>query len=405
MGYSTTVAIMLPAIGYNALCTYSLLGAPIVVFVDVVNNFLGEGQEITLSQAGSVFFFFLPIASILITFIMLWIDGKWSAVKKGIIPCLITGLVISAVCYFTNRFDNLVVLTGVLCGIAVILAMVLYLKMRGNKVFDQSLLTKEELEYARHYPLWKALLPWLILIVVILALNLPQASFDYLYRTLTLSIGGISADGKPIPTRALWNAYTWIFVSILLAIPFMKPTTSQLKDTLKIWWQRAPKPVFSTAVFFLIGEIMNMSGYNMASNLNPELPKFLVPSMISVLADYSAQAFQEAYGVIVSFIGLFGGFISGSESSTIAIFAQYTMSTALNLGWGLQSVIVITAGLAFGGGLASVISPAKLQNAAASIDKLGAENKVLRSAFLFAFILTVISSFTVMVLLSCFGQF
>ena len=81
------------------------------------------------------------------------------------------------------------------------------------------------------------------------------------------------------------------------------------------------------------------------------------------------------------------------------------MSTALNLGWGLQSVIVITAGLAFGGGLASVISPAKLQNAAASIDKLGAENKVLRSAFLFAFILTVISSFTVMVLLSCFGQF
>ena len=150
---------------------------------------------------------------------------------------------------------------------------------------------------------------------------------------------------------------------------------------------------------------MNMSGYNMASNLNPELPKFLVPSMISVLADYSAQAFQEAYGVIVSFIGLFGGFISGSESSTIAIFAQYTMSTALNLGWGLQSVIVITAGLAFGGGLASVISPAKLQNAAASIDKLGAENKVLRSAFLFAFILTVISSFTVMVLLSCFGQF
>ncbi|NLL52724.1 MAG: L-lactate permease [Peptococcaceae bacterium] len=404
MGYSTYVAIALPAIGYNALCTYSLLGAPIVVFVDVANNFLGSGQEITLSQAGSIFFYFLPLASLLIAFIMLWIDGKWAAIKNGIIPCLITGLVISVVCYYTNRFDNLVVLTGVLSGIAVILTMVFYLKVSGKKVIDQSILTKEELEYAKQYPLWKAFLPWFILIIVILALNLPQASFDYLYRTLTLSIGGISPDGRPIPTRALWNAYTWIFVSIILAIPFMKPTASQLKETVKIWWKRAPKPVFSTAIFFLIGEIMNMSGYNMASNLNPELPKHLVPSMIMVLAEYSAQAFQEVYGVIVGFIGLFGGFLTGSESSTIAIFAQYTMSTAQNLGWGLSGVIIITAGLAFGGGLASVISPAKLQNAAASIDKLGEENKVIRIAFLFALILTVITSLTVVVLLSFLGH-
>ncbi|MEI7614654.1 MAG: L-lactate permease, partial [Betaproteobacteria bacterium] len=60
MGYSTYVAIALPAIGYDALCTYALLGAPIVVFVDVANGFLGKGNEITLSQAGSVFFMFLP---------------------------------------------------------------------------------------------------------------------------------------------------------------------------------------------------------------------------------------------------------------------------------------------------------------------------------------------------------
>ena len=41
MGYSTYVAIALPAIGYDSLCTYALLGAPIVVFVDLANNFLG----------------------------------------------------------------------------------------------------------------------------------------------------------------------------------------------------------------------------------------------------------------------------------------------------------------------------------------------------------------------------
>jgi lactate permease len=103
--------------------------------------------------------------------------------------------------------------------------------------------------------------------------------------------------------------------------------------------------------------------------------------------------------LIVSFIGLFGGFITGSETSTIAIFAKYTMSTAMNLEWGLYGVVIITAGLAFGGGLASVISPAKLQNAAASIDKIGEENKVIRSAFIFSIILSAVTSIIVLFLI------
>ncbi|NLI91940.1 MAG: L-lactate permease [Peptococcaceae bacterium] len=403
MGYSTYVAIALPAIGYDSLCTYALLGAPIVVFVDIANSFLGKGHEITLSQAGGVFFLFLPIVSTCIGFCMLWIVGKWRGVKEGIVPCLLTGLVITVVSYFTNRYDNLVVLTGVLSGIAVILAMTAYLKITGKKIIDKSKLTQEELDYEKSYPLWKAVMPWVILIVLILALNLPQASFNYLYRTLTLGIGGLAADGKPIATRALWNAYTWIFVSILLSMPLMRPSASQVRDSIKVWLKRAPRPVFSAAIFFAIGEVMNMSGYNMLSNTNPSLPKLLSPSMVQVLADYSAQVFQGAYGAIVSFIGLFGGFITGSEASTIAMFAKYTMTTANNLHWGLGGIIIVTAGLAFGGGLASVISPAKLQNAAASIDKLGEENSVIRVAFVFSIILTIITSFVVLALLKFFS--
>ena len=171
MGYSTYVAIALPAIGYDSLCTYALLGAPIVVFVDVANNFLGPGNEISLHQAGMVFYMFLPVVSTLIGFCMLWIVGKWQAIKEGWVPCLVTGLTIGVVAYFTNRYDNLVVLTGVMCGIAVIAMMVLFLKVKGMKVIDKSRLTPEELEYEKSYPLWKALMPWLILIGLILMLN------------------------------------------------------------------------------------------------------------------------------------------------------------------------------------------------------------------------------------------
>lgn len=383
MGYSTYVAIALPAIGYDSLCTYALLGAPIVVFADIA--------KISLSQAGRVFFMFLPIVSTLIGFSMLWIVGKWKGIKEGWLPCLITGAVIGVVSYFTNRVDNLVVLTGVLCGIAVIAVMVIYLLVTGKKIIDKSKLTKEELEYEKKYPLWKALMPWIILIVCILALNVPKPSFNLLYREWKFSILGLSADGKAIDTRFLWQAYTWIFVSILLSIPFLRPKASQAKETLKAWWKRAPRPVFSAAIFFAIGEVMNMSGFNIASN------KAATASMVQVLADYSAKFFQNAYGAVVGFIGLFGGFITGSEASTIAMFAKYTITTAKSLH---MDLIIITAGLAFGAGLASVISPAKLQNAAASIDKLGEENKVIRVAFVFSLVLTAITSGFVVLLLN-----
>lgn len=399
MGYSTYVAIALPAIGYDSLCTYALLGAPIVVFVDMANGFLknagllNAGSEITLSGVGQVFAFFLPLTSIMIGISMLYITGRWKGVKQGLLPCLVTGAVIGIISFITSKFDNLVVLTGVLCGIGVIAAMLLYLKATGRKIIDKSVLTKEELEYEKKYPLLKALMPWILLIGSILIINIPKDLFNQFYRVWLFPITGLSADGQPISTRFLWNAYTWIFISTIIAIPFLRPTRKQLKETLKVWGKRAPRPVFSAAIFFAIGEVMNMSGYNMAAKA------YAADSMIKVLADYSAKLFHSAYGAIVSFIGLFGGFITGSEASTIAMFAKYAMKTSQNLGLDKTSLIIITAGLAFGGGLASVISPAKLQNAAASIDKLGEENSVIRTAFVFSLIFTVITAAFIMLLL------
>ena len=42
MGYSSFVAIALPALGYDALCTYALLGVPIVVFSSFVGQPVSE---------------------------------------------------------------------------------------------------------------------------------------------------------------------------------------------------------------------------------------------------------------------------------------------------------------------------------------------------------------------------
>lgn len=203
----------------------------------------------------------------------------------------------------------------------------------------------------------------------------------------------MTADGSPIATRLLWNAYTWIFVSIILSMLILRPTATQLKETVKVWWKRAPKPVFSAAIFFAIGEVMNMSGYNISEKA------FAVKSMFTVLAEYSADLFNGAYGAVTGFIGLLGGFITGSEASTIGMFAKYSLQTGTKLNMDTHGLLLVTAAVAFGAGLASVISPAKLQNASASIDKLGEENKVISTAFVFAFFLTTITVIYAFILL------
>ncbi|MHA2153580.1 MAG: L-lactate permease, partial [Candidatus Thorarchaeota archaeon] len=54
--------------------------------------------------------------------------------------------------------------------------------------------------------------------------------------------------------------------------------------------------------------------------------------------------------------------------------------------------IVIAASSGIGGGLASVLSPAKIQNAAAVIDEIGIEGQVIRYGLVVAVLMTLVTA-------------
>lgn len=376
LGYSTFVAVALPAIGYDALCTYALLGAPVVVFADMTGA--------SLAEAGAVFARYLPVISTLIGFAMLWIIGGFKLVRQGFIPTVISGIVIGFTAFGVNKIGG-TVLTGVFAGLATVIVMLVYLKLLGKPIIDKSSLTKEEIEYARNFSLLKALSPWIILVLASFIVNFYTPVFDYLFK---LHPGAVSViPGQVIKTRFFWNAYLWIFVSIILSIPILKPTKGQISDSLKKWVKRAPRPTLSAAVFFAIAFVLNNSGFSL---MNGQW-KLVDPhnNMIWVLADTTAKVFGDMYPLTAAFLGLFGGFVSGSESSTIAMFAEYHKIASGILG---VKAITVIAGTAIGGGLASVISPAKLQNAAATIDAMGIESKVIRTAFVVSILITAVAA-------------
>lgn len=394
LGYSTFVAVALPAIGFDSLCTYALLGAPLVAFVQLTG---GEVNDTTLSAASKVFSLYMPVISTLIGFGMLWIVGGWKQVKEGIVPCLLAGITMGCSAIAVAYIGRGIVLTGVFGGLATVCVMLLYMLALRKPILDNSILTAEDLKVREQMSLGTALAPWIILVLACLFVNFYPPVLTLLRDELRMAVTviptlfdpagqALAKQAKPAELRMLWNAYTWVLISTFLAVAFIRPTAAQWKEIFAKWTKRAPRPVLSAAIFFAIAYVMVYSGYSIFQNgWQPHANL----NMVSILAQSSANAFKGFYPIVGTYLGLLGGFITGSEASTIAMLAKYHLETSALL---KLDATVVLAGAAIAGGLASVISPAKLQNAAATIDALGIESQVIKVAVIISIIFTAVAA-------------
>lgn len=389
LGYSTFVAVALPALGFDALCTFALLGAPLVVYSDLTGT--------PLVKSAQIFAEFMPVISTLIGFGMLWIVGRFKMIREGFVPCLLAGLTNGGVAVAVSYIPFLaggVVLTGVIAGAATIMVMVLYLKILGKPIIDRSVLSEDEKKAEKEMSLWIAISPWIILVAASFAVNFYAPWFDMLYRQMAMPVSVL--PGQFIRTRMLWNAYTWVLISTILAAFFIRPSGREVRQTIGKWLKRMPRPALSAAIFFAIAFVMNNSG-GAIGEISGVIKVVIDNSrnMISILAQGSSLAFGGMYPFISAFLGLFGGFVSGSEASTIAMFTKYHLLTSKLLNVDPLIVVAVTA---IGGGLASVISPAKLQNAAATIDALGIESNVIKTAFVISLLIGTVAGFMALLL-------
>ncbi|WAM36413.1 L-lactate permease [Caldicellulosiruptor acetigenus] len=378
LGYSTFAAIALSAVGFDALCTYALLGTPLVVFSQIAN--------VDLITSARYFLPFVGVVSFTISLAMLFIIGNSKFVKRGFVPAIIVGLT----SYAAAELAILVkapVITGIFAGILIMLVMMAILKLLGKRVYDSSHFTEEDRKVEKTMGIIKATSPWILLVVFILITNLITPIREFLYDKLSMPVEVMKGPKiKPIFTRVIWQSYTWILLSTIISIFIFKMNGKELKSVWEKTKSRIPKPFWSSTVFFLMAYVMMYSGYQKTSNGYELLQK--THNIVYVLAEYSAKGFKNAYAFVAPYLGILGGFITGTETSTVAMFAKYTIETSNLLG---LSPLLMVAAVAFGGGLASGISPSKLQNAAAAIDAIGQESKVLRTTLIISLIMAFVT--------------
>jgi lactate permease len=394
LGYTAFTAIALPAIGYDALCTYALLGVPVVVFADVAKGI--TGREFTPADVGLFFAQYMPVITTLIALSMLWLVGGWAEVRRGWPAALVTGLTAGFVAIGMN-VAGLPTLTGIVAGVCVVAVMLAYLKLRGRRVLDRTRLTDEDRQTERGMRLAVAALPWLLLVVFSLITNYARLGlYDVLFRRLAMPVEIV--PGRPERLRVLWQAYTWVLLATLVAIPFYRMAGARLAAAGRKTLRRAPRPAFAAAVYFAIAFVLNHSG-KVAAVVDGKPVWVMDPqgglNMVKVVADACAAFLHQAYAGVAAFLGLLGGFISGSEASSIAMLSKLHFETMAQVFAGsaperiLAISLLVAAVSGIGGGLASVISPAKLQNAAAVIDKIGMESQVIRATTVIAVLMTL----------------
>ena len=397
MGYSTVIAVALPCLGYDSLCTFAMLGATVVTLTDILTGagFTINGAAPTLQVVAQYFTNYLPIITPCICIAMLFMAGGKELLKEGWLAAILTGLCMGGFAFmFAHLVPQSIVLMGVLCGACSLVVMLIYMKLRHVELFDRSVLTEEDLALEKEVPLAKALLPWGLLIFFCLVTNFVGPLKDILYSgPLEMRITLWPGDAGQ-PMRVIWNAYFWVLVSTLISGIFLKPRNGSSWGTiLKKWNKRWAPPTISSIVYFMIAYVMMYSGYTFGVNASGVECWFLDPAnqdtnIIALWAHSAAAAFGWFYPIANGFLGLLAGFVTGSETSTIALFANYNLISATDLG--LNPLAVIASG-GIAAGLASVITPVKLQQSAASLDSVGTESKVLRKVLPYAIVLVTIS--------------
>jgi lactate permease len=323
---------------------------------------------------------------------MLWIAGGRTLLfsREGVVLAGICGLTAGMMAIVCNVIFPLTTLTNVFAGAAVLLVLFIYIRVKGKPLVDRSVLDENDLAIEDSLSLRRASLPWVVLVILSIVTNMIPQVFQFLFVDLALPVQ-IGAYPSPIPTRFFWQAYTLMLISTLVAMPFLRTDREVLRKTLSSFKRRAPRPVLASAIFFSMAEVMNFSGWTVDGGgawVNPLIAGDPTNNMIYLLASVTA-GLGLLYPLLAPFLGLLGGFISGTETSAIAMFTRYHVETSNLIS---ANSMVVAASNGVGGGLASVLSPAKIQNAAAVIDEIGIEGDVIRYGLIVAVLMTLVTA-------------
>jgi lactate permease len=187
----------------------------------------------------------------------------------------------------------------------------------------------------------------------------------------------------------LSQIYTWIFVAILFSLFTLRISKKKTKTAFGFWLRRFLGPFLTFAIYFSVSYVMAYSAMEVVNGTLLPSALYSELNMNVVLGSTLASVFGAGYIFVAAYLGLFGAIVGGSEASSNVLFLNIQKTAMSQLG--LQKDFMTVYGShAVAGGIASAVTPAKINNAVVTIDEpREMESLVMRKHLVVALLLTI----------------
>ena len=380
LGFDPLYAAGICLIANTAPVAFGSIGIPITVASQVTSI-----PEMAISQlVGRT----LPILSLILPFYLVILMCGIKKTREVFPAVFVSGLSFSLIQWACSNFLG-PSLPDILAGIGSIICLIIFLKFwkpkntwRFANEAPHSIDEKIRYSIAQVIRAWS---PFIILTIMIIAWGLqPIKEFLNSFGQIVFQFPGIhnaimSADGKLIPHIFKFNylsaAGTAIFLSAIISIPLVGLS---FKSSAKIFLATLRQllfPIITIASILAFAYLVNDSGIILTVAQALAKTGYLFPLFAPVL-------------------GWLGVFITGSDTSSNALFGKLQSVTATSIG--IDPVITVAANTS-GGVIGKMISPSSIAVAAAAGNLVGKESKLFRFTMKHSFILL---AFTCLIVLA-----
>jgi len=310
----------------------------------------------------------LPLLSLLLPFYLVIIMSGWKRSLEVLPAILVSGISFAGLQWFCSNYLG-PALPDIIAGAGSILLLTLFLKYwQPKKIWRFTHEGASTLHQDKAYSgrqILRAWSPFLVLTLMIIAWGLKPVkdllnAVNIQFVIPVLHNGIRDNTGKLIPhvfqLNYLSAAGTAILLSAMLTIPL---TGMKFTEGLKLFWKTLVQlkfPIITIGSILGFAYIMNDSGITI--------------TIASALADTGFL-----YPFFAPILGWLGVFITGSDTSSNALFGKLQYATATSLG--INPVVTVAANSS-GGVVGKMISPQSIAIGTAAVGLIGQEARLFR---------------------------
>jgi lactate permease len=366
LGFEPLYAAGLCLIANTAPVAFGSIGIPIAVASQVSGL-----PEMAISKMVGMT---LPFISLMLPFYLVYITAGWKKTREIWPVLLMAGGSFASVQFITATYIS-PMLPDVLSGLTSIITLILYFRWKAKK--DARLERVNRLSHDRPSRILRAWSPFMIMTFLVILWGIPAIK-DGLntlgqFKAVLPGLDAHAiqqADGHPLiikPFTFSWlsNVGTAIFLAALISMPIIKATGRMAIRALLQTLHQLRIPALTIASVMGFAYVVNNSGMSI--------------TMASALA--ATGSFFPVFSPILGWLGVF---LTGSDTSSNALFSKLQYGSAMSIG--INPAVTVGANVA-GGVTGKMISPQSVAVGATAVGLVGKESDLFRFTFKHSFIM------------------